>query len=498
MSPDLIDSAYTLLERGRLEEAREISTRLVEAAQPSHAALALHCSVLNAAGRHEEALSFNRTAVERFPTAATAWHNLAATLLDLGRGHETLEALAKGFSLGLDSPLTYQVKARAHVACGDPAGAEAAFTEASRRAPAFADLAVERADFVWTAGGDLAAAQAVLDRAFHAGAPPAPLLVAKAKLLSSAGHSDQAAALLARAAEGLPEECSLVVAAAQAALEADRLADAERLAHQAHLMDPQNLSALVQLTIVNLALGRIGAAVESIREALDKAPLDQSVLAWACTAFRAAGDPLYHELCDYENMVGIYEVEPPPGWASKHDFLGELKAALDKHHVLKEHPSAQSLRHGTQTSYQLTGAKEAVIQGFFRAIDRPIREHLEKLGRGPDPLRSRNTGDYRIAGAWSVRLRSGGFHLDHMHHKGWLSSAFYVETPENALEGESRDGWLRLGQPPFQTVPALRAERFIRPEAGRLVLFPSYMWHGTAPFHTDEWRMTIAFDLLPV
>lgn len=498
MSADLIDRAYTLLERGRLEEAREISTRLVDPAQPSHAALALHCTVLNAAGRHEDALLFNRKAIERFPTDGTAWHNLAATLIDLGRGHEALEALAKGFSLGLDSPVTYQVKARAHVACGDAAGAEAAYQEASRRAPAFADLAVERADFVWMARGDLAAAQVVLDRAFHAGAPPAPLLLAKAKLLSSAGDREQAAALLARGAEGLPDECGLIVAAAQAALEADSLPDAERLAHRARDIDPQNVSALVQLTIVNLALGRIGAASESIRKALSLSPLDQSVLAWASTASRAAGDPLYRELCDYEHMVGIYEVEPPPGWATKDDFLNELKAALDKHHVLKEHPSAQSLRHGTQTSYQLTGAKEAVIQAFFRAIDGPIREHLEKLGRGPDPLRSRKTGNYQIAGAWSVRLRSGGFHLDHMHHRGWLSSAFYVETPEDALKQESRDGWLRLGQPPYRTVPTLPAERFIRPVAGRLVLFPSYMWHGTAAFHTDEWRTTIAFDLLPV
>jgi hypothetical protein len=29
------------------------------------------------------------------------------------------------------------------------------------------------------------------------------------------------------------------------------------------------------------------------------------------------------------------------------------------------------------------------------------------------------------------------------------------------------------------------------------VLFPSYMWHGTTPFTTDETRMTVAFDLVP-
>ena len=37
----------------------------------------------------------------------------------------------------------------------------------------------------------------------------------------------------------------------------------------------------------------------------------------------------------------------------------------------------------------------------------------------------------------------------------------------------------------------------MRPKPGRLALFPSYMWHGTVPFTTDESRLTIAFDAVP-
>ena len=37
-------------------------------------------------------------------------------------------------------------------------------------------------------------------------------------------------------------------------------------------------------------------------------------------------------------------------------------------------------------------------------------------------------------------------------------------------------------------------EHFIQPRAGRLVLFPSYLWHGTTPIHGSEPRMTVAFD----
>jgi len=497
VDPDIIERAYSLLNEGRVSEALAISTRLAAAAGAGHDALVLQSAALKLAQRHEEALAVDRRAAAAFPGSGTAWHNLAATLGELGRGQEALEALANGFAIGLDSPLSWQVKARAHVACGETVAAEAAYREAARRAPNLPTIAAERADFLWMARGDLASALAALDQAFHAGAPPAPLLLVKAKLLASAGDAEQAADLLDRAAGHLPDDLQLVLAAAQAALEAGRFADAERHARRGEALAPDSVAALVQSTIVGLALGRTDSAQLSMGRALGLAPLDQSVLAWAATASRAAGDPLYRELCDYETMVGVYELQPPPGWATQADFLRDLGSALDRHHVMAEHPSAQSLRHGTQTTYRLSGSRDPAIQAFFKAIDAPVREHLAKLGAGADPLRRRNTGDYNIVGAWSVRLRPGGFHLDHMHHEGWISSAFYVETPDEALEREGKEGWLRLGQPPFRTVPELPAERLVRPRPGRLVLFPSYMWHGTMPFHTQERRTTIAFDLLP-
>ncbi len=492
-----MERAYSLLNEGRGVEALEISTRLAAAPDSSHDALVLHSAALKLSHRSEEALEIDRRAAAAFPKSATAWHNLAATLVEMGRGDEALAALSKGFAAGLDSPLSWQVKARAHVACGETGAAETAYLEAARRAPNLPAIAAERADFLWMARGDLAAAQAALDQAFHAGAPPAPLLLAKAKLLASAGQQDEAADLLERAAGHLPDDLSLVLAAAQSALEAGRLADAERHARRGETLAPGEIAALVQSTIVNLALGRSESALLAMRKAMALRPLDQSVLAWAASAARAAGDPLYGRLCDYESMVGTYELGPPPGWATQADFLRDLRTALDRHHVMAEHPSAQSLRNGTQTTYLLSGSSDPAIQAFFKALDEPLREHLARLGAGDDPLRRRNSGGYRIVGAWSVRLRPGGFHLDHMHHEGWISSAFYVETPDGALDRESKEGWLRLGQPPFPTVPELPAERFIRPKPGRLVLFPSYMWHGTVPFHTEERRTTIAFDLVP-
>jgi len=39
--------------------------------------------------------------------------------------------------------------------------------------------------------------------------------------------------------------------------------------------------------------------------------------------------------------------------------------------------------------------------------------------------------------------------------------------------------------------------RAVQPVPGRLVLFPSYMWHGTVPLRAPSPRTTIAFDVVP-
>ena len=54
-----------------------------------------------------------------------------------------------------------------------------------------------------------------------------------------------------------------------------------------------------------------------------------------------------------------------------------------------------------------------------------------------------------------------------------------------------------LAQPPFPTSPSLEPLRYEKPEPGKLVQYPTYMWHGTVPFTGDETRLTIAFDVVP-
>jgi uncharacterized protein (TIGR02466 family) len=100
----------------------------------------------------------------------------------------------------------------------------------------------------------------------------------------------------------------------------------------------------------------------------------------------------------------------------------------------------------------------------------------------------------RFAGSWSVRLRGGGHHSNHVHPQGWLSSAFYVDLPPRAEDEPADSAWFTLGAPDERLDLKVDPWSKIEPRAGRLVLFPSWMWHGTVPFRGGE-RLTVAFDV---
>jgi hypothetical protein len=200
-------------------------------------------------------------------------------------------------------------------------------------------------------------------------------------------------------------------------------------------------------------------------------------------------------LHDYENLVRPYEMATPKGWSSLSDYLDDLRAALSERHHYKMHPFMNSLDGGSMIM-NFAGIDNPAIRSLVHALTPPIDAHVRYLGRGEDMVRRRNTGRWEIGGIWSVRLRPDGFHHDHVHPKGWLSSACYIDLPDT-LGSAEKEGWIKFGEPGVITEPKLSWEHAVKPGVGTIVLFPSYMWHGTIPFSGDRHRMTCALDIVP-
>jgi hypothetical protein len=69
----------------------------------------------------------------------------------------------------------------------------------------------------------------------------------------------------------------------------------------------------------------------------------------------------------------------------------------------------------------------------------------------------------------------------------------YIATPGDEDRGDGEAGWLALGQASELGIDMPPIRR-VEPKPGRLVLFPSTMWHGTRAFGAGE-RLSVAFDV---
>jgi tetratricopeptide (TPR) repeat protein len=179
--------------------------------------------------------------------------------------------------------------------------------------------------------------------------------------------------------------------------------------------------------------------------------------------------------------------------------LDELAAVLRRLHTTRAPYLEQSVRGGTQTDTdrQLFFRAEPEIQTVRAKVCAAIREYVAGM---PAPVPGHpllGVARERIlfSGSWSVRLTAQGHHVSHTHPMGWISSALYVSLPPPGQLGAAPAGWIRFGVPPAALGLNLPGYGQFEPKPGRLILFPSTMWHETLPFEEGE-RLVIAFDVI--
>ena len=465
------------------------------------------------ARREEESLPLLAQAVRRFPRDARLWqvHGLSARALDdlaqaaasLTRARDLAPAdalIAHGaarvrLEAGLDSVDDFvrarrlapadgsvlQGLAAARLANGDIAGAVAELARALRAEPLWLDghAALTRLRRMAGDPDPLASYQAALARLPKATALWAGLL----STLQLAERFDQVPGTIAAAKAAIGEQPGF---AEMRAIAADETGDPEAAARYFDSAAGRGSGTVWRVR----SLLRRGRADEAARDAEQRARLPGGRVFWpyVALAWRLTGDPRWVWL------------EGDPAFVQVHDLAAEisdiraLATRLRGLHVAKERPLDQSVRGGTQTDGPLLSRIDPEIGNLRQAIRRAVGRYIEALPPNDPahPLLSAARAPIRFAGSWSVRLSDGGHHTDHVHPEGWISSALYVALPDEATDG-SGAGWLTLGAC-GTLAPMLAPFRSVEPKPGRLVLFPSTMWHGTRPFGSGE-RLTVAFDV---
>ncbi len=417
----------------------------------------------------------------------------ALDLEQAGRARDSLAELEALAAESRDSPELLAHLGRALGFANRVAEAEGLLVDALSTWPIDVRLHSLLAEMRWQRGAG-GAATAALEQAIEDYPAELQLRLVAADLLRSMGFPARALRILEDGLARAPDSAAFLTSTGVVLDELDRSVEAVELLRAA-IPRARHL-AQAQRNLVP-ALLRTGAPAEALaicEALLSAAPDDQMLLAYRSTALRLESDAAYSRLCDYARLVRTYALDPPPAYGGIERFNEALARTLTVLHHTTHRPIAQSLRGGTQTGRNLP-ADEPVVADFFAMLDAPIRDYIARLdATSTHPVDRRKRASHRLSGSWSVLLSPGGYHVDHVHPQGWLSSAYYVDLPRIASDG-ARAAWLKFGEPGVKV--GLPPEHFVEPNAGLLVLFPSYFWHGTVPFHEGGGRLTAAFDVIP-
>ena len=533
----LLNYGNFLRETGALERALQLLLRASELAPKTAGVWQSLSSTQFRLERFDEALESAQKLVSLAPTDAAAWELAAGAAQRAGNRDRAVQLISSGLEKLPESAKLHYARGQLSREQGDFTAANVAYERAQQLGFTSADLFRNNAEALLEVGRPLDAAafaraglahyptdialhQAATRLHVESKAPGDPVgeLIKAARIqktnaalwetaigfLKYLDRPDDEQQLLREAlASGSPKTPRLLSLEAIAQADAGNRDQMMRTYEGLLARFPDDASVKFDFAIQLLKASAPERANQLFDDVLKVSPLDQMALGFKSTALRLMGDNRLNDLVDHDAMVFKVDVPAPEGYASRAEYFAEVASVLESLHHTHAHPIDQSVRGGTQTNGFLFRIAHPVVKQLEQQIRLAVSDALHGFPiDGTHPFWRRNVAgtqaaDIVFSGAWSVRLSGQGFHTNHMHPKGWISSALYIAVPDEVSGATDDAGYIQFGAPEEKLGLDLPPIRTIKPEVGSLVLFPSYMWHGTIPFSSEQPRITVAFDIVP-
>lgn len=274
--------------------------------------------------------------------------------------------------------------------------------------------------------------------------------------------------------------------------------EAEAAFREAIARDPRYGDPYYDLGNLYLAQGRADDAVAVFDACMAARGRDFHALAYQAHALAAAGrTDEAGRLLDFDTLVKSHAFAPPEGY----EDMASFNKALSRY--IRTHPTLQggvmSTENGRHTG-ELIKPPLGPMDGMIARIDEAVRWYKAQLPDDPSHPAVRWAPDKWRLTAWGVVMHNRGHERPHIHPNGWLSGVFYPQLPAVIDDPARRpEGWLEFGKPTGQLNVAGGFDiRQYRPVLGEMFLFPSYLYHGTVPFRSEERRVCVAFDVEPI
>jgi uncharacterized protein (TIGR02466 family) len=107
----------------------------------------------------------------------------------------------------------------------------------------------------------------------------------------------------------------------------------------------------------------------------------------------------------------------------------------------------------------------------------------------------------RLGNMWANINLPGGYNNSHVHPNSLFSGAYYVKSQPNSGRlhiMDPRPGVQHVmpNKKPGKLPRELWRETYYDPIPGRLIMFPSWLWHKVEPNQSNDIRISISFNFI--
>lgn len=176
-------------------------------------------------------------------------------------------------------------------------------------------------------------------------------------------------------------------------------------------------------------------------------------------------------------------------------FLSAL--LYDIQHLAIAERKQGRLYYGIQSAGNLLKRPEASFQKLATLIRSQVLGYKARFSDSSDVLIVSFPEEIEFTSSWYLRMKQGGYLSSHIHEEGWISGCVYLKLPAKNSDHEGSFAYGTDGD----DYPRLHdnfPSQIVDVQVGDLVLFPSSVFHRTMPFHSDQDRICVAFDVKPL